>query len=63
MAQAIVPILDSIDSALTGVGGASQLLLSHTTVRTGPYTAVRCIERAPVPAGRMPRGLEACIRG
>ena len=28
-----------------GIGGASRLLPSHTTVRTGPYTAVRSIMR------------------
>src|SRR5450631_2741349 len=27
--------------AAIGIGGASRLLPSHTTVRTGPYTAVR----------------------
>ncbi len=27
-----------------GIGGVSRLLPSHTTVRTGPYTAVRRIE-------------------
>src|ERR1019366_3884281 len=32
-------------------GGASRLLPSHTTVHTGPYTAVRWIELTPVPAG------------
>src|ERR1035441_3699138 len=36
-----------------GIGGASRLLPSHTTVRTGPYTAVRWIKRwrsfAPTP--------------
>jgi hypothetical protein len=35
-------------------GDASRLLPSHTTVRTGPYTAVRRIERTPVPAGGGP---------
>jgi len=33
------------DDGLIGIGGASQLLPSHTTVRTGPYTAVRWIKR------------------
>jgi hypothetical protein len=27
-----------------GIGGASRLRPSHTTVRTGPYTAVREVE-------------------
>ena len=29
---------------LIGIGGASGLRPSHTTVRTGPYTAVREVE-------------------
>src|ERR1039458_10756506 len=40
-------------SSAIGIGGASRLLPSHTTVRTGPYTAVRWIKRwrsfAPTP--------------
>jgi hypothetical protein len=40
-----------------GIGGASRLLPSHTTVRTGPYTAVRRIKRTPVPAGGVTAGV------
>ncbi len=36
---------------------ASRLLPSHTTVRTGPYTAVRWIERIPVPTGGVAAGV------
>ena len=39
---------------MIGIGGASQLRPSHTTVRTGPYTAVRevALTRLKVLAGR-----------
>ena len=40
-----------------GIGGASRLLPSHTTGHTGPYPAVRRIERTPVPAGGVPAGV------
>src|SRR5450756_81320 len=45
------------DRRTIGIGGASRLLPSHTTVRTGPYTAVRWIERTPVPAGGVTAGV------
>ena len=45
------------DGAAIGIGGASRLLPSHTTVHTGPYTAVRWIERTPVPAGGATAGV------
>src|ERR1039458_4924890 len=32
------------DVPMIGIGGASRLRPSHTTVRTGPYTAVRKVE-------------------
>src|ERR1039458_7340652 len=45
-----------------GIGGASRLLPSHTTVHTGPYTAVRRIERTPVPAGGVTAGFGSVYR-
>ena len=35
----------------TGIGGASRLRPSPTTVRTGPYTAVRRVKHAEGPDG------------
>src|SRR5215208_8497948 len=32
----------------SGLGGALRLLPYHTTVRTGPYTAVRFVKRVPL---------------
>jgi DNA-binding HxlR family transcriptional regulator len=46
-------------NGLIGIGGASRLLPSHTTVRTGPYTAVRQIEHGRFilrPCQRLNRG-------
>src|SRR5262249_14029298 len=38
----LIPTAESLTlQGLIGIGGASQLRPSHTTVRTGPYTAVR----------------------
>jgi hypothetical protein len=40
-----------------GIGVGLAASPSHTTVRTGPYTAVRRIERTPVPAGGASAGV------
>jgi hypothetical protein len=44
-------------STAIGVGVGLAASPSHTTVRTGPYTAVRRIERTPVPAGGVSAGV------
>ncbi len=44
-----------------GIGGASRPRPSHTTVRTGPYTAVRLDERSPGVQSRQSERVEVGI--
>src|ERR1700726_1385695 len=48
-------------SLRSGEGGASQLRPSHTTVRTGPYTAVREVALTRLEQGWEPERFEVCI--
>ena len=45
-----------------GIGGASRLHPSHTTVRTGPYTAVRLVERPSTTPGSVTHAPPPMVR-
>jgi len=47
--------------SMIGIGGASQLRPSHTTVRTGPYTAVREVALTRLEQGWQAERYEVCI--
>src|ERR1039458_650942 len=49
------------DVPLIGIGGASRLRPSHTTVRTGPYTAVREVRLTRFDQGQETERFEVSI--
>ena len=46
---------------MIGIGGASRLRPSHTTVRTGPYTAVREVTLTRFDQGRQTKRFEVGV--
>jgi hypothetical protein len=56
----VLPEAPLHSGAIIRIGGGLAASPSHTTVLTGPYTAVRQIMRTPVPAGGAAAGVWNC---